>query len=153
MGEFIAEVILFFSELALDIQEFFFRKKKRKRRALERKEGLPKKRMVSPYQKEAILLVFAFLIIGFVIFRFDGSTKKTKEKIVEIRALLEKEKEVFKKYPKELKIIIRNNPLQMHLSKDAWNNDFKYQQLENGKSYTLFSVGKDGKPSTKDDIK
>ena len=156
MGELIAEMMLLFSKLALNIQEFFFRKKKRKRRALERKEGLPKKRMISPYQRFTILIVFLvifFIVVKlFGVFSFDNGKKKTIEKITAIQELLDEEKKVFEIYPKKLKVIIRNNPLRKGLLQDGWGNDFKYEPLNDGKSFLLFSVGKDGVTNTEDDI-
>ena len=111
--------------------------------------------MISPKRRETILILFVIVMIicGFTLFNYNHDTKKTRKKIIAIQQLLEKEKEVFHNYPEELKTIIRNNPLRKDLLKDAWNNDFRYQQLVNGKSYTIISLGKDGILNTEDDIK
>ncbi len=157
MLEFIGSIIEVFAEIALDIQEFFFRRKREKRRAYERENNLPPKKMRSPYERFYILagvFVFILLIIRLVtyIFRSGGDIKlaKTEEKIIEIKALLEKEREVFGKYPEALKTIKRNNPLRNDLLVDGWGTTFSYKVVEN--SYILVSAGSDKKINTEDDL-
>ncbi|WP_442264889.1 hypothetical protein ACSIGC_11100 [Tenacibaculum sp. ZS6-P6] len=131
MLEFIGSIIEIFGSIALDIQEFLFRRKREKRRAYEKANNLPPRKMRSPYERVGILLgVFMGVIIVLkIISFFSGNSLNesvTKNKVVEIKALLEKEKEVFGKYPEKLNIIKRNNPLRNDLLVDAWGTTFTY---------------------------
>lgn len=150
------DVLELITEIILDIQQFFFRKKLKKRRAYEAANNLPKKRMISPYQRLGVLVVLLIIIIVFFkfsgVFSFEGRVKKSKQKIIKIQEFLEEEKTAFGTYPKKLGVIIRNNPLRKGILQDAWHNDFKYELLNNGESYRLFSIGKDGTANTEDDI-
>ncbi len=47
---------------------------------------------------------------------------------------------------------ITNNPLRKKITLDYWNNEFYYEQKENGLGYVLISKGKDGILKTEDDI-
>ena len=126
------------------------------RRKFEDENNLPKKIMIHPVWKLLGILVILFFIlnsvIGYVFFS-DYGLKQTSEKIVEINKILEKERTDIGNYPEELKTIIRNNPLRKNITKDYWGNEFFYQQLENGESYTIISKGKDGVLKTEDDVK
>lgn len=148
-----AELVAYILELFLDIK-FWFKKKKRRR--FEKENNLPKKLMIYPSDRIYILLI-VFGIIGtslFVLFVYPSmKEKKTKEKLIEIAEILDQEKNALGTYPDVLKQIVRNNPLRKNITKDAWNNDFEYQASEDGKSYILFSIGKDATPKTEDDIK
>lgn len=151
------DVLELITEIILDIQQFFFRKKLKKRRAYEAANNLPKKRMISPYQRLGVLVVLLIIIIIVFfkfsgVFSFEGRVKKSKQKIIKIQEFLEEEKTAFGTYPKKLGVIIRNNPLRKGILQDAWHNDFKYELLNNGESYRLFSIGKDGTANTEDDI-
>lgn len=153
MGEFFAEILMILSEFTLNIQEFFFRKKREKRRIYEEENNLPKKKMISPYQRVYILLGFVFFL-G-ILFSFDSlffTNGRSNENVETIKELLEDEREAFGVYPKELHLIIRNNPLRVNLLEDSQGNNYNYQPSDNRESYRLFSSGKDGKPNTKDDI-
>lgn len=153
MGELIGETLVLLSEFALNIQEYFFRRKRAKRREYEREHNLPRKKMISPSERVIILFLGFLLIVGAIgLFAqlFNNNEKKTKEKIKKIRTMLEKEKEVLGGYPEQLEAIKRNNPLYNTLHLDGWGNKFKYQ-TKNGE-YSLISVGPDGKLGTKDDI-
>ena len=153
MGEFFAEILVILSEFALNIQEFFFRKKREKRRIYEEENNLPKKKMISPYQRVYILLGFMFFVgFLFLIGSLFFTNGRSNENVETIKELLEDEREAFGVYPKELHLIIRNNPLRVNLLEDSHGNNFHYQLSNNGESYRLFSSGKDGKPNTKDDI-
>ena len=70
----------------------------------------------------------------------------------EIEQILENEKSSLGIYPEKLSKIIRNNPLRKNITSDYWNNEFFYEQSENGTSYVLISKGKDGILKTEDDI-
>ncbi len=154
MGRLIAEILLLLSEFALNIQEFLFQRKKRKQRALEKEKGLPRKRMLSPHQRKNIVsYIFGalfLLIIGR--FSFFSGKKTTKEKMTEIKELLEKEKAVFGSYPETLETIKRGNPLREDLLIDGWKHPFYYEIQENGNAYLLISSGSDGVFGTKDDL-
>lgn len=146
------DLLTFFADLGLDIQQYFFNKKKKKQRAYEAKHGLPKKRMLSPYMRLFILIIPLLFISLITVLFFNNSTKNTKEKLVTIKELLEKEKQQFNKYPNELPNVIRNNPMYKDLLKDAWENDFMYKTLDKQQWYHLSSKGKDGIGNTADDI-
>ena len=99
-----------------------------------------------------LIIMFAIkLVFGKFLFSNNGKTKTT-EKIAEIELILEKEKSSLGIYPKKLNTIIRNNPLRKSITSDYWNNEFYYEQIENGLDYILISKGKDGILKTEDDI-
>jgi general secretion pathway protein G len=153
MLELVASILELLSSAALNIQEFFFRRKREKRRKFEEENKLPKKRMISPFQRLDILLGVCLIIyiIGKVfVVPSIVSENKTNKRATEIKELLEKEKEVFGSYPLQLRIIKRGNPLRENLLIDGWGINFKYKIIKN--SYSLTSAGKDGKFDTKDDI-
>lgn len=152
MGELAASLIEFFAEIALGFQQLFFKKKLKKRRAYEKANNLPPKRMISPYGRVTILVgVLSFIATVFYIVNTSKADKsKTEDKAVEIKALLEKEREVFGKYPEALKTIKRNNPLRNDLLVDGWGTTFSYKVVEN--SYILASAGSDKKINTEDDL-
>jgi hypothetical protein len=139
-------------EIYSDIKHWF---KVRKRRRFEKKNNLPKKRMISPMNKIGI----AILIISIPIFflRFNRIRNKkfalNLDKIIEIKLLLEAEKKQFGFYPNQLKNIIRNNPLRKNITLDAWKSEFIYTLSKDSLNYTLISLGKDRKLNTSDDLK
>ncbi len=156
MGTFIAEVI---TDLLLCFEDIKFWFKKRKRRKYERENDLPKKLMLYPSQIIYLkvvgisgVIVF-FISVFWILFYPDIGEKKTSNKINEIAIILEKEKKDIGNYPLYLKEIIRNNPLRKNITKDYWKREFYYESLNNGRNYTLLSLGKDGKFKTEDDIK
>lgn len=152
MGSLFAELLAFILELYLDIKFWF---KKKKRRKFEKEHNLPKKFMMYPSQKLGVIyLVLLFVTVsGFMMFVFPNIEKnRTKDKLSEIVQILEKEKKDLGGYPDELEVIIRNNPLRKHITKDLWDSDFWYEPSEDETSYVLFSVGKDKTPNTEDDI-
>ncbi|AUC80782.1 hypothetical protein [Lacinutrix sp. Bg11-31] len=135
--------------------EFKFWKKKKARRKLEKEKKLPKKVMIHPYLK--LLLIFLIiilpikLVLGYFLFTNKGESNTT-EKIIKIEEILEHEKKSLGVYPKKLTAIIRNNPLRKNMTLDYWNNEFFYEQTEQGLNYILISKGKDGILKTKDDV-
>ena len=136
-------------------EDYKFAKRKKARREFEKENNLPKKLMIHPVWKLfGIFIVFvliAKLVIGHFFFS-DYRTKKTTEKIAEIELILENENSSLGIYPEKLNIIIRNNPLRKNIITDYWNNEFFYEQIENGLGYILISKGKDGILKTEDDI-
>ncbi|WP_452227597.1 hypothetical protein [Lacinutrix sp. MEBiC02404] len=142
-------------ELLFWREDYKFAKRKKARREFEKENNLPKKLMIHPVWKLfGIFIVFvliAKLVIGHFFFS-DYGTKKTTEKIAEIELILENENSSLGIYPEKLNIIIRNNPLRKNIITDYWNNEFFYEQIENGLGYILISKGKDGILKTEDDI-
>lgn len=152
MGSFIAETIAFILESYLDIKFWF---KKRKRRKFEKENNLPKKLMVYPSDKiHIIFFVIVVVLVSFYMFFIQPSIdiNRTEKKLNEISQILEKEKQTIGHFPKELKAIIRNNPLRKSIVYDAWDNEIQYNLEIDEQSYVLFSVGKDGLSNTEDDI-
>jgi len=148
MGEIIAELLLLWEDLK-------FWKKKKARRKFEKENNLPKKLMIRT-STLVLLIAVGFIIVARIligIFHFtDKGTGHTTEKIVKITAILNEEKRDLGIYPKELKTIVRNNPLRQNITLDYWKNDFYYEQLDNGLNYVLKSKGSDGILGTDDDI-
>ena len=142
-------------ELLFWREDYKFAKRKKARREFEKENNLPKKLMIHPVWKLfgffMIFVLIAKLVIGHFFFS-DYGTKKTTEKIAEIELILENEKNLLGIYPEKLNIIIRNNPLRKNITSDYWNNEFFYEQKENGLGYVLISKGKDGILKTEDDI-
>ncbi len=136
-------------------EDYKFSKRKKVRRKFEKENNLPKKLMIHPVWKLfGIFIIFIFvtrLIIGYFFFS-DYGEKKTAEKIDRIELILVEEKNALGIYPEKLNIIIRNNPLRNKITLDYWNNEFIYEQKENGLGYILISKGKDGILNTEDDI-
>ena len=152
MADLIACII---SELFFWREDYKFYKRKKARRAYEKEHNLPKKTLIHPVTKVFILFLIVGLVIKvtstFIISSYFGNTK-TENKIVEIETILEQEKQTLGMYPDLLLTIIRNNPLRKNITRDTWNNEFHYQQNENGNNYILISKGKDGILNTEDDI-
>ena len=144
-----------FAQILFWREDYKFSKKKKARRQFQKENNLPKKIMIHP-----VLTVFILAIVlipsSIGIFNFMKSNffgrKNTVEKISKIKAILENEKKVIGIYPDSLKKIIRNNPMRSNINYDAWNNEFYYQQLENGLHYSIKSKGRDGILNTEDDI-
>ncbi|WP_282044321.1 type II secretion system protein GspG [Winogradskyella flava] len=146
-----------FAELLLLFEDLKFWKKKRARRKYEKENNLPKKQMwLYPSQKVEILAVAVIgvlVVILYVLFFRNIDEKRTKDKLLEVAEILEREKKTIGIYPYALTQIIRNNPLYQDITKDSWGNEFHYTTSGNGETYLLFSSGKDGIPNTDDDIK
>ena len=152
MSSFFAEIVAILLEWYLDIKFWFA---KRKRRKFEKEHNLPERAMIYPSDKIYIGLLGLGLFSTAIFLIFinpNVNENSTKEKLIEIAKILEEEKEVLGMYPKELMVIIRNNPLRQNITKDYWDNEFQYKLSSDGKSYVLFSSGKDGTPNTNDDL-
>jgi general secretion pathway protein G len=148
MGEIIAELLLLWEDLK-------FWKKKKARRKFEKENNLPKKFLIHPSLLVLLIAVGFIIIVRIAIGIFyvsDNGLTETTEQINEIVSILEQEKSELGIYPQELKNIIRNNPLRQNITSDLWNNEFHYEQLDNGQSYVLKSKGQDGILGTEDDI-
>ena len=148
MGEIIAELLLLWKDLK-------FWKKKKARRKFEKENNLPKKFLIRP-SLLVLLIAVGFIIVARIAIRIfyvsDNGMTETTEQLNKIESILEQEKSELGIYPQELKNIIRNNPLRQNITSDLWNNEFHYEQLENGQSYVLKSKGQDGILGTEDDI-
>ena len=136
-------------------EDYRFSKRKKARREFEKENNLSKTLMIHPVWKLlGIFVIFGLLVklvVGYFFFT-DYGRNKTSEKIIEIELILEKEKKSIGIYPEKLNVIIRNNPLRKEITLDYWNNEFFYEQKENGLDYVLISKGKDGILKTEDDI-
>lgn len=153
MGELILNII---GEFLLWFNDDSYKSKKKKRRTYAKKNSSSNKELIPPIIKVLLVLIILIFISYFLIKHFylnDLGENKTKKKIVEIERILKNEKNKVGKYPEKLELIIRNNPLRKNLIYDFWKNKFHYTQMENGNSYQLFSLGKDGIINTPDDIK
>ncbi|WAC02142.1 hypothetical protein N7U66_20600 [Lacinutrix neustonica] len=138
-------------DLLLWREDYKFAKRKKAGREYEKENNLPKKLMIHPVWKLFGILLLFIIVVRFFFFS-DYGQRKTVEKIDKIDQILEKEKKALGIYPEKLNIIIRNNPLRKKITLDYWNNEFFYEQKENGLSYVLISKGKDGILKTDDDI-
>ncbi|WP_405564560.1 type II secretion system protein GspG [Polaribacter sp. Asnod6-C07] len=149
MAELIAEILEWYLEIKYLI-------KHKKRRKFEKENNLPKSIVWHPMTKPFLIAFPIFIIIFALISYFNLNTKpleNTSSKIAKIQTLLSSEKKQFGFYPKELKNIIRNNPLHKNITKDYWGNDFIYKISKDSLNYQLVSMGKDQKQNTSDDIK
>lgn len=146
-----SDLIVFFLGIYSDIRHWFRVKKRRK---FEKKNKLPKKIMISPMNKVGIVTLIISIPIFFLRFNRVRNQKfaLNLNKIIEIKLLLEAEKKQFGFYPKELKTIIRNNPLRKNITLDVWKNEFLYIISKDSLNYKLISLGKDGELNTSDDI-
>ncbi len=64
---------------------------------------------------------------------------------------LEGYKEEYGEYPEILdQILIQKNITEKEVIQDAWGREYRYFRIADG--YVLFSLGRDGKPLTDDDI-
>ena len=149
MPELIADIL----GLYLDIKFWI---KHKKRRKFEKENNLPKSIVWHPITKP-LLIFFVLFIVSFSIFSFfnfkNKLEEKTRSKINKVKIILETEKKQFGFYPKELKDIIRNNPLRKNITLDSWKNEFIYTLSKDCLNYKLISIGKDRKLNTSDDIK
>ncbi|WP_334056061.1 type II secretion system protein GspG [Polaribacter sp. P097] len=148
MAEIIAEILGWY----LDIKYWF---KHKKRRKFEKENNLPKSIVWHPITKP-LLIAFPIFIICFSLLSYnsfkDRSLKNTKAKISKIESLLSMEKEQFGYYPRDLKTLIRNNPLNKNLLLDGWNTNFYYKLVNDSLHYQLISLGRDRELNTEDDI-
>ena len=148
MAELFSEIL----EWYLDIKYWI---KHKKRRKFEKENNLPKSIVWHPMTKP-LLIAFPIFLLTFALISYfnleNRPIENTNSKIVKIQLLLSSEKKQFGFYPKELKEIIRNNPLHKNITKDYWGNDFIYKISKDSLNYQLISFGKDQKPNTSDDI-
>lgn len=94
------------------------------------------------------------MLIVVSILRFSNEyEKKTTKKLTEISKLLEDELKQNAFYPKDLKSIIRNNPLRKNICLDYYKNEFVYSVSKDSLNYSIIAIGKDQKLNTSDDIK
>ncbi|WP_339659486.1 hypothetical protein [uncultured Polaribacter sp.] len=137
----------------LDIQYWF---KTKKRRKFEKENNLPKSIVWHPLTKPFLILFLILIpmLIVVSILRFSNEyEKKTTKKLTEISKLLEDELKQNAFYPKDLKSIIRNNPLRKNICLDYYKNEFVYSVSKDSLNYSIIAIGKDQKLNTSDDIK
>ena len=107
--------------------------------------------MAKPLLVLFIIFIPVYFLFSFFFFK-NENPKRTTKRMLEISKLLEAEKKQFGKFPSELKVIIRNNPLRSNLTTDYWKTTFVYIPSKDRQNYKLTSLGGDGKLNTKDDI-
>lgn len=149
MAELLAELLLW-------IEDIKFWRRKKKRRKLEKEEGLPRKTMYHPVTVVFVIAGAIFILLTTVFSFFNAShsgIEETQKNMVAIQTILEEEKNTFGVYPEELKEIVRNNPLRKNIIFDYWKNAFVYTTNDSGTSYMLISKGGDHRLDTTDDIK
>lgn len=149
MLDFFAHIL----DLILEIQYWL---KIKKRRKFEKENNLPKSMVWHPLTKPSLILFLILIPILIVvsILRFSNEyEKKTTEKLTEISILLEDELKQNAFYPKDLKSIIRNNPLRKNICLDYYKNEFVYSVSKDSLHYSIIAIGKDQKLNTADDIK
>jgi hypothetical protein len=148
LAELITDLLLWFQDI-----KFWF--KKRKRRKFEKEHGLPKKFMLYPSQKIFLIGTPAIIILYMLSFFLfvDINQDITRNKIVELIEILEKEKEDIGRYPDKIRDVVRNNPLRQSVIFDSWKQEFYYESFNNGTTFKLQSLGSDGELGTSDDIK
>ncbi|WP_164731586.1 type II secretion system protein GspG [Flagellimonas beolgyonensis] len=131
----------------------------RKISKMEKADG--KKRPFQRYflQPTSIMVISVLVIVtisAFIFYSYQRTSifpKKTKREIAEITERMEKWKEKFGSYPRDLNELIGNNPLRQKWKMDSWNRPYQYAVTEDGKGFLIVSAGSDGKFETKDDIK
>ena len=146
------DLIAFILELYLDIKHWF---KVKRRRKFEKENNLPKKYIWHPLDKLfliSFLLIIITLYLRFFFFSKNKYERYTKQKLDEIAQILNEEKKEFGKFPKELKEVIRNNPLRKKIHLDFYENEFIYKLSKDYLNYTIIAIGKDQKFNTKDDL-
>lgn len=148
-------LIAFFGELFIISEEWKFYKKKKERRAYEKANKLPKKRMLSPLTEAFFVVPVIIIAVTFVFYSFVSPIQKvreTKETLYSTTYLLSQDKIHNGIYPAHISELSRKNPVYGDLTKDSWEREIIYQQQENGQTYMLLSKGKDGILHTEDDI-
>ena len=134
--------------------------KHKKRISKKEKEDGIKRPIQKYFMQPSALMLIAVLVIGslsailfFTYQRTSVFPEKTKKEISEMSERMENWNEKFGKYPTELKELIGNSPLRQDWKKDAWNREYEFTIIENGKRFLITSAGSDGKFGTEDDIK
>lgn len=125
----------------------------------EKEDGI--KRPIQKYLMQPSSLMFiSVLVIGSVIAilfityqRKYVFPEKTEKEIMEMSERMESWNEKLGKYPSQLNELIGNSPLRQEWKKDAWNREYDFKIIENGKKFSITSAGSDGKFGTEDDIK
>ncbi|MDO6492886.1 MULTISPECIES: type II secretion system protein GspG [unclassified Cellulophaga] len=149
-------ILSILAEFGLIREDF---KHHRKTSKMEKADG--KKRPFQRYflQPSSIMVISA-LVIGnlsaILFFTYQGKfvfPEKTKQEISEMSARMDNWKENLGKYPTELNELIGNSPLRQEWKKDAWNREYEFKIIGNGKGYLITSAGSDGKFGNEDDIK
>ncbi|QHI35311.1 hypothetical protein IMCC3317_06570 [Kordia antarctica] len=98
--------------------------------------------------------VFALItILFFSSYTAMKKERRTNGRLFSSALLLAYEKNDTGEYPFDLNCFSTHNRFDKeYITTDSWGNTFFYESFDNGKDYTLFSVGKDGIPFTEDDI-
>ncbi|MEP1488210.1 MAG: hypothetical protein ABJK28_07260 [Algibacter sp.] len=121
--ELIGDLLSFFTDLQ-------FNKDRKKRRAFEKENNLPKKLMINP--NHIALASFITLVVlfcfGYTFYQHIYSNKKnTIKELTKIDTILIETKTTLGSYPEKLTDIIRNNPLRKNIHLDLWGNAYHYK--------------------------
>ncbi|WP_405384117.1 type II secretion system protein GspG [Maribacter sp. LLG6340-A2] len=134
--------------------------KHRKRISKKEKEDGVKRPIQKYFLQPSSIMVISLLVVGsisaFLFFGYQRTSiypDKTEKEIAEISERMENWNEKFGKYPTDLNELIGNSPLRQGWKKDAWDREYNFEVMENGKGFLITSAGSDGKFKTEDDIK
>ncbi|WP_298520463.1 hypothetical protein [uncultured Kordia sp.] len=109
------------------------------------------KSIVSFQKIVSYISIVVFFLVTFLFFTSYTTLKKerrTKWRLYRCAEFLASEKTSVDEYPYSLRCYVDKG----FRIKDGWGNVFKYECIDDGKDYILFSVGKDGIPYTDDDM-
>lgn len=119
------------------------------------------KSISDPIIKLFILLkVLILLIAPFLVFTCNSkgtiedsvNVLVTQDALKNLTIALELYRKESGRYPKSLEeLLIKKGISERSIIEDAWKQPYYYLKTEG--SYTLFSLGRDGKPFTRDDVK
>ncbi|WP_298520466.1 hypothetical protein [uncultured Kordia sp.] len=151
----ISWIAAFLGEIFIISEELKFYKKKKEQRAYEKANKLPKKRMFSPLTQAFVIVPIIVFATSFLFYSFVKPVQQerdTKDTLRSLSYLLHQDKEHNGVYPENISELSRKNPIYGDMTIDSWQQGIMYQKTENGTSYTLVSIGKDGILNTADDI-
>lgn len=126
---------------------------------LEKEDGI-KRPVLKYFLQPSVKILFAVLIIGnisaFLFFSYQRKNvfpERTQSQIAEMSDFMKSWNKNIGRYPTDLKELIGNNPLRQSWHRDAWNREYQFTIMENGKVFLIVSAGADGIFGTDDDIK
>lgn len=96
----------------------------------------------------SIGLFFLVTILFFSSYTSLKKERRTKWRLYHCSKFLAIEKAATNTYPHSLRCLVDND----YKIEDGNGNLFKYESINDGEDYVLFSVGQDGIPYTEDDV-
>jgi hypothetical protein len=106
----------------------------------------------------SITHIFLFLVFLLSSCDSKGTTKDavniliTRDGLKNMELALDLYKQKYGEYPVSLdELLVKSGIEETSIIEDAWGRNYHYLKIR--ESYELFSVGRDGKPYTKDDVK